>query len=253
MNLQELGFRGDVKWVLNEEGSGARAYKSSCYYPDDVNDIKTSSGITIDPGLDLGNADVSLVHNVLDIYMSKGLLTDYQRSLLLTAVGLKRNDAARWIKAHRKDYKNSFLVPIEFAAIIMSDFTAIPYWKHMKDEVDEIDTRIISAVHTVALDLSYNKGWARAEKIFHLAEHDINDTIADLRSCKESTRSLSGRREREAALIEKALAAVKENVPLEFTYDDLNAVPLTVILPEHKSLFDTVFEMPPIPDYMKDK
>ncbi|GAB4287303.1 MAG: hypothetical protein Kow0098_03650 [Ignavibacteriaceae bacterium] len=230
--LTELGFKGDIRFIHNEEGSGARYYKSSVYYPDSLTDPVTNSGITIDPGVDLANANKRLIDTVLNIYASADLLTAFQLTVLRDAVGLKKYDAIDWLLANRTLFKNKFFVPPYVALDVMENYTAVPYWKAIAEKMPEllkIKNEVIAlAVHTSLLSMAYNRGHKRTIKDVadYVSVRNWDGLAKKISRVHHAMKALRDRRKREAKLIEEALEK-KNNFTIELT--DINPAPLTVI------------------------
>ena len=111
--LEALGFKGSAAFILNEEGSGAKFYNSSVYYPDNRANPVSSSGITIDPGVDLGSGDKNMINEVFGFYKSQGFLSDVLLSLLKTSIGLKKKQLPIGLIAMRDISKTKFLFRIQ--------------------------------------------------------------------------------------------------------------------------------------------
>src|SRR5690606_10278151 len=127
-NLKSLGFRGSLAFVHNEEGSGARAYNCSIYYPDNPKDIKTNSGVTLDPGLDLGQADRNIINEVLQYYCNEGYTGSNAIARIKKAVGKKREGAVEWMRDNIHLFKGWFKIEDEHALYVLDKYTAPAYW-----------------------------------------------------------------------------------------------------------------------------
>jgi hypothetical protein len=211
--LKSLSFNGDLKWIHKEEGSGAKLYKSSVYYPDSRTEPKTQSGVTIDPGLDLCYAARVVIDDTLDFYFDKGLISKSQIELLQFAIGERRWGAIQWMKANEKYFKGSFLVDDMNAIYIMDKVTAPPYWKPLTDAIPELlkisSSNLAAAVHTALLSMSYNRG---PERTINLAKDfiikkDYEGLASAIASVRSATASLRNRRIRESNLIADVLEA----------------------------------------------
>lgn len=226
------GFKGNIEWVHNEEGSGARFYKSSVYFPDDRKKPLSNSGVTIDPGVDLGNASRTLIDNVLNYYRDIAALSSQQHSVLQSAIGLKINKAAGWIEQYEDQFKKIFLIPPKVASIVMNKITAPPYWEPLikaMPELEFLNTNNACAVHTALLSLSYNHGpgfTVDFAKVF-VRQNLIPELGRAIKVIPSKLKSLRERREREGNLI---LAAIKLDKKFELQIDrSINPLPLTVI------------------------
>jgi hypothetical protein len=153
--LETMGFKGSLAWVHNEEGSGAKFYNSSCYFPDSRVKPQSNSGITIDPGLDLGQADDDLISEVIEFYLNKGLIDLTQSALLKKAKGLTKYDAIEWIRINEKYFKGKMLIPLDDSLYVMDKYTAPLYWKPLTESMPELllisPNYKATAVHTALL------------------------------------------------------------------------------------------------------
>lgn len=238
-HLNKIGFCGDLRWVFNEEGSGAKFYKSSVYFPDDLTDPQSQSGITIDPGLDLGHAEPRIINEVLQFYFSENLINQEQLNLLLKAFGKKRYEAIAWIKEYKSFFKNKFLVPELTAVYVMDKYTAPSYWlalvAHCKELLEIENTAVKCAVHTALLSHAYNRGAIRTIKLTSVLVREkkwieLADVIQQVYSPMQS---LVDRRQREGLLIK---AAVKLDKSFDMQFPDLAARPVTSIESFRKEL-----------------
>lgn len=250
--LTGLGFKGSLSWVHNEEGSGAKIYKSSAYYPDSRTAPKTTSGVTIDPGLDLGHADINIIKDTVEYYLGKGVLSQTQATLLSFAIGKRMFEAIQWMKANEKYFKNQFLVKDEFAIYIMDKVTAPPYWAPLTKSIPQLlnlKGYMAEAIHTALLSMSYNRGPVRTITLAKdfILKKDYEGLAAAITAVKSPTASLRNRRIRESNLITAALEA-EENTRITI---DANLIPepLPVYFPER----DRIFEMDYIPVPEKPK
>lgn len=233
INLNTLGFRGDIRWVYNEEGSGTKFYNSSMYFPDSLTKPQTNSGITIDPGLDLGNAERELIYEVLNFYSKESLLTTYQGDALRHAIGLTGKDAIGWFNNNKLAFKNKFLVPDLVAMFVLVNHTAPDYWQPLTAAMPALlkmrNEKLKCAVHTALLSLSYNKGSKAAiSAAKEFAAIGSWDGLAKkIKSIRQRTEALKNRRRREAELI---FAALKHKGDFIITLDgEINPMPVTAI------------------------
>lgn len=237
--LNKIGFEGDLRWVYNEEGSGAKYYKSSVYFPDDLTDPQSQSGITIDPGLDLGNADAKIINEVLKFYLTEGLINPTQFNLLLKALGKRRFEAIEWLKNYRSYFKNKFLVPELTAVYVMDRYTAPSYWllliAQVKELLDIENSAIKKAVHTALLSHAYNRGVIRTIKLASVPVKENNwiKLAEDIENVPSTMDGLIERRKREALLIK---SAIKIGQRFEIQIADTNPRPVTAISTYKKEL-----------------
>lgn len=230
--LQKAGFAGSIQWVHNEEGSGAKIYGTSVYFPDSLTNPKTKSGVTIDPGVDMGNCDLNLINRVINKYVLHDVLTNKLANKLKSAVGNKGIYAALWLKDNKSWFKNNFRVPEYLALDVMENITAIEYWLPLVKAMPELlkikSLYIKKAVHTALLSMSYNMGWGAVilmAKGF-TAVGNYEGLAKKISNKRHSLKALTDRRKREAGLIYAALE-LKDN--FDYSFEDLKPMPMTVI------------------------
>ena len=235
--LKKAGFAGSVKWIHNEEGSGAKIYHSSVYFPDSLTNPKTKSGVTIDPGVDMGNCDLALINSVLNQYYIYEVLSRKLFDKIKSAIGYKGIEAAIWIKNYGYLFKNNFMVPEPVALEIMENFTAPEYWNPLIKAMPAIlkikDSKLKAAVHTALLDMSYNRHWTKTillAKEF-VEKNDYAGLAKKISLVRHSLKSLTDRRKREAGLI---YAAIEMQDDFDFTFEDLKPLPVTSIASDFK-------------------
>ena len=133
-------FNGDIDWVHQQEGHRGRPY-----WPGGV------SGVTLDPGVDLGHASAELVEKLY-----QPLLTNQQMAALRKIYGFKGNDARDAIR------QSSIISGIRISAddgVTLMPFTAEPYWKGIAQRFPALKRKDTPAsVQTVLLSLAYNRG-----------------------------------------------------------------------------------------------
>ncbi len=243
--LKKAGFEGSLQWVYNEEGSGAKMYQSSVYYPDSLINPKTRSGVTIDPGIDLGNCDIPLINKVLRLYCRNNVLSEKLFDKIKSAIGYKGIDAAIWFKSYGQEFKIKFIVPEALAFEVMANITAIEYWKPLvKAMPGLLKIRRISArkaVHTALLSMSYNRGWKNtillAREFIEMANYA--GLAAKIAAVRHSLKSLTDRRKREADLI---YAAIEQCDDFSYSFDYLKPIPVTVIPGAYKETVIKILE-----------
>lgn len=237
--LSKLGFNGNLRWIHNEEGSGAEFYGRSVYFPDSITKPQTESGITIDPGIDLGSGNRKVIYDVINFYAQENLLTTLQVTYLREAVGLKKLSAINWLKNYKSAFKNKFLVPDNIALQMLVEYSAPPYWKPLVDNVPGLNKirseYIKNAVHTALLSMSYNRGWAKTAKLAKEFVEVCNwDGLAKkIQSVKHRMDSLNDRREREGNLI---LAALEFKQDFTINIDKIFVRPVTTLPYEQKDM-----------------
>ena len=133
-------FHGDLFWVHLQEGHNGRPY-----WPGGI------SGVTLDPGVDLGHASEAFIERIY-----APLLTKKEIRALRLVYGFKGVDA--------RDALNSSLtikgirISSEQGADLMHH-TASPYWKGISRRFPALIRKNTPAsVQTVLLSLAYNRG-----------------------------------------------------------------------------------------------
>jgi hypothetical protein len=136
--LGDLNFQGDAAWVHQLEGHAGRPY-----WPGG------QSGVTLDPGVDLGYTDETLLVSCYD-----DLLSEREMQACLRARGI------RGAKARRRIDRNERLRAIritEDQATAIFEQVAVPYWRAARRRWPEVE-EAPPAVQTVVLSLCYNRG-----------------------------------------------------------------------------------------------
>jgi GH24 family phage-related lysozyme (muramidase) len=133
-------FRGDLPWIHQREG-----HSGVPYWPGG------ESGVTLDPGIDLGYADPELIK---DIY--KDILTPNELEVIGGAIG------KHGISAHDMIKNSSALRAIKISrgqALSILPYVMAPYWKKITKRFPVLlEENTISAVQTVMLSIAYNRG-----------------------------------------------------------------------------------------------
>ena len=181
-------FQGDPDWVHQQEG-----HWGSPYWPGG------NSGVTLDPGIDLGQADHALVEQ---LFASK--LSPIQWEAVGHVFGIKGEAAKQALE--RDAVLKSIRVTPEQADDIMP-YAARPYWKAISNRFSSLKTPTTpAAVQTVLLSLAYNRG--AQNQALDLLEDPLATgnwtTVADIIGGMQQDHSLAGirlRRRLEAALI----------------------------------------------------
>lgn len=138
-------FWGDPNWVHNWEG-----HNGSAYWPGG------SSGVTLDPGMDLGHADPSLIE---DLY--KPILTSDQYRACTSVFGIQGDAANKALNSN--PVLQSIRISREQADEIF-DYAAVPYWDGIVNRFNTLiyaDT--LASVQTALLSLSYNRGYNNSD------------------------------------------------------------------------------------------
>lgn len=231
IGVHKLGFEGCLPWIHNEEGSGDRYYNSSVYYPDSMSKPRTKSGVTLDPGVDLGNSSPKLCKEVIGYFASQGELSSKQIVALKNAIGLKKEDAIAWMKFYIHLFKGKFNTPDEMDYFVMENYTAAPYWKPLKEHIPSIVSikplAVRKAIHTALLSNSYNRGSVATINLAKefVEKEEYQGLARAIRGIKHTIQSLRDRRDREALLIESAIIRNK----FEEEFLSLNPRPFEII------------------------
>ncbi len=186
-------FRGDMQWVHQREG-----HLGKPYWPGGI------SGVTFDPGMDLGHASEELVHQLYS-----PLLTDEQLTAAKTTFGIKgekakealrNNTVLRTVRISREEANGLF------------KYAAKPYWEAITKRFPTlIDNDTLGSVQTALLSISYNRGARnRGLKVLEEPLHNKNwSQAADVISAMQQDHKIEGirkRRRMEGALIRDELS-----------------------------------------------
>jgi peptidoglycan hydrolase-like protein with peptidoglycan-binding domain len=186
------GFHGDLSWIHAREGHAGRAY-----WPGGA------SGVTLDPGVDLGHAKTSLVEEAFD-----GILLQDQFDAVRKVFGIKGERAK---KALENDPVLQSIRISNAQAEMVFPYVIQPYWEAISSRfpiLGEGDTP--GSVQTALLSLAYNRG-SRNRGLDPL-EEPLREKgwkrVADLIGEMQQDHRLEGirkRRRMEADLIRKEL------------------------------------------------
>jgi len=133
-------FHGDLDWVHAQEG-----HRGNPYWPGG------QSGVTLDPGVDLGHANPELVRN---IYRPR--LGDDTWVLLEPVLGIRGDDARDLLS--RSTPLKAIKISKTMAYEIMPH-VASTYWDKIAERFPALNEETAPAsVQTVLLSLSYNRG-----------------------------------------------------------------------------------------------
>lgn len=133
-------FQGDPEWVHQQEG-----HRGSPYWPGG------QSGVTLDPGVDLGHADPKLVERLY-----APLVTPEQKLALTQVFGMTGERAKQ---ALADDHiLRGIRISSDQADAIMP-YAAQPYWNGISERFSPLKASTTpAAVQTVFLSLAYNRG-----------------------------------------------------------------------------------------------
>ncbi|MDH3602635.1 MAG: peptidoglycan-binding protein [Candidatus Tectomicrobia bacterium] len=189
------GFHGDASWVHAREGHAGKPY-----WPGGA------SGVTFDPGVDLGHAQATLVEQLYASLLTAGQLAAAQK-----VYGIQGADAEVALDA------DTTLQSIRISrsqADTIFPFAAKPYWDAVVQRfagIDAADT--LGSVQTAMLSLAYNRG--AGNRALEDLKQPIADKdwsrVAEIIGSMQQDHQLEGirsRRRMEAELIRNELAAV---------------------------------------------
>lgn len=186
------GFHGDLSWVHAREGHAGKTY-----WPGGA------SGVTLDPGVDLGHARPALVAAAY-----QPLLSPEQFAAVQKVLGIKGRAAKSALRA------DPVLAGIRISkqqADTIFKYAAQPYWRDISKRFPGIKgSDVPGAVQTVMLSLAYNRG--AGNRALGVLDGPIRRkdwaTVADQVGSMQQDHRLSGirrRRRMEGDLIRKAL------------------------------------------------
>lgn len=132
------GFRGDLNWLHERESHAGRPY-----WPGNI------SGVTLDPGLDLGHASPPLVEKLV-----RPLLTHDQWLAAWRVVGVKGQRARQLLKS--SPVLQSIRTSRAQAAALLP-LVALPYWLAIRRRFPAL-AEAPPVVQTALLSLAYNRG-----------------------------------------------------------------------------------------------
>ena len=187
------GFVGDLDWVHAQESHVGRPY-----WPGG-----SASGVTLDPGVDLGHQQLVQVERLYGHMVSQT-----QLSALEQVIGLRGDEARAALDG--SSVLKTIRISREQAEEVLP-FAARPYWSAISTRFPTLSSAAAPAsVQTVLLSLAYNRGAAnRHLEVLRalLVDHDwpaAADKIGSMQQSHE-LRGIRRRRRREAALIRAEL------------------------------------------------
>ncbi|HSG41333.1 MAG TPA: peptidoglycan-binding protein [Thermoanaerobaculia bacterium] len=135
------GFRGDLDWIHRFEG-----HRGTAYWPGGA------SGVTLDPGLDLGHAAPDLIRKVIT-----PLLSDEQLAALNRVLGI-RGEAAR-DALRGQPLLSTIRIDLQTARELFPHI-AKPFWRGTTTRFPNLASASAPPqAHTAMLSLSYNRGY----------------------------------------------------------------------------------------------
>lgn len=141
-------FRGDSDWIHRKEGHGYTAYWPT-----------GASGVTIDPGVDLGYLSGDLRDIFVAVY--EDILTPEQVKACLSVQGVTGPEAEDLLK-DSNDPRAIVLRTIRISRAEAEEIFPVvldPYWDKIKVRFPHLlDADVPGEVHTVFASLAYNRG-----------------------------------------------------------------------------------------------
>jgi len=188
--LDDHGFRGDAAWVHALEGHAGYPY-----WPGG------QSGVTLDPGVDLGYADESLVVSCYD-----DVFPPEAMKALLRCKGVTGKKARRRVEESTRLQQ---MLLSESQAEDIFPKVARPYWIAAKRRWPELMKSFVpGAVHTVVLSLCYNRGPGNpglrviGEPLRACDWAALADVVADMQDDHELV-GIQQRRDKEASYVRR--------------------------------------------------
>ncbi len=189
-------FDGDLGWVHLQEGHNGRPY-----WPGGA------SGVTLDPGIDLGHAEASFLGDLLRDHYGE-LMSAQHRAAADAVIGLKGDQAKAALDADA--VLRSIQISHDHADRVFPA-AARPYWTTIADRFPQLyDRKTPPSVQTALLSLAYNRGAGNRhlESLGPLlADRDwvaAADKIGDMQQ-SHSLKGIRWRRREEADLIRAEL------------------------------------------------
>jgi hypothetical protein len=204
-----MSFRGDYKWIHRWEG-----HMGKPYWPGNPSNPKgNASGVTLDPGVDLGHVNSKLFEDNYGPHLS-----EKQLAACRGCYGLKG------IKAYTYLQNNPTLQSIRISrdlAESLFPLVADPYWRSAVKRFDGLeDPRVPPEVHTAILSLCYNRGPSNKalgvlnEPIKQRDWFVLGETIGKMQQ-DHSLKGIRDRRKAEGQLIIEAANRVDHTWPVQ--------------------------------------
>lgn len=186
-------FRGDLQWVHEREGHAGKAYwPGGC------------SGVTLDPGVDLGHVKPSLIDAAY-----RDLLTLEQVEAAKKVLGIKGREAKAFLE--NDPVLQSIRISRPDAEVIFQ-YAVQPYWEAIVKRFPTLaEPETLPVVQTTVLSLAYNRGsWNRGLDVLRepLESKKWSEVAERIGSMQQGHRlkGIGKRRRLEADLIRQALA-----------------------------------------------
>jgi GH24 family phage-related lysozyme (muramidase) len=211
MQMQEslTDFRGSTRWVHAREGSGLEAYGRSAYWPGNT------SGVTLDPGFDLGYQTGALLRKYYD-----HVLTEQELRACLSVVGLRGDDARAALRSDTDegDTLRGITISTDEQQKLFA-LVAVPYWERISERFSVLRHSCTPGpVQTALLSLAYNRGARNGDLATlagPLASESWDEVGWQVSRMQQNHRlgSIRRRRRREGALILQPLLTRQTNTP----------------------------------------
>lgn len=174
-----VGFRGSIKIVHDFEGHNGKAY-----WPGG------ESGITLDPGYDIGHADMGLFRRLYE-----RIITAEQMQACMRLSGMKGEVASAALK--HSPVMQSIRISREQAHTAFPH-CAKPYWSAISKRFQILQGGTPGPVHTVFLSLAYNRGPGNKGLDVLVGPVSRKDwkAVADLIAAMQQNHALQGIRDR---------------------------------------------------------
>lgn len=206
-SLSDVSFRGSAAWIHAREGSGLDYYGCSCYWPGG------QSGVTLDPGFDLGYQTQEDLHQYY-----RWVLTGEQMAACVGALGLRGKEARSALtdEGPAGEALRSIRIPREKQEVLFG-IVAVPYWQKITGRFPQLESEDCPpAVQTALLSLAYNRGpYNRALGCLAWPLEEGNwEEVADRIYHMQQSHRLKGvrkRRRQEAELIRLGLEPASSN------------------------------------------
>lgn len=189
-------FEGDLSWIHAREG-----HNGAPYWPGGA------SGVTLDPGFDVGHAKVSLLESAF-----ADVLSAAEMATVKEACGIKGDDARKYLVA------NSDLSKIRISrkeADAVFPVVATPYWEDICKRYPTLP-EAPGSVQTALLSIAFNRG-ARNHRLSVLdgalrtRDWYVVGTIIGEMQQDHSLEGIRKRRRMEADLIREGVSAPSSN------------------------------------------
>jgi GH24 family phage-related lysozyme (muramidase) len=151
MQMQEslTDFRGSTRWIHAREGSGLKSYGRSAYWPGG------SSGVTLDPGFDLGYQTEEGLRSYYD-----HVLTEQELAACVSVIGLQRQAAKAALHSDTDEGETlrGITIPTDQQQALFA-VVARSYWKNICARFSVLRYNYTPPpVQTALLSLAYNRG-----------------------------------------------------------------------------------------------